>query len=163
MKKIILIIILVVYQTNSFSQTKKETYNYLNEKLEIYKLEDIKINYTYIFQEVEIENKNYVNFLEFCTLFSQCSTSYLFEPKDYSTVVIKEKPETIWVEIHCKPNSISTETIDLKTKKRFKGDSVSKITIILDKDTPESETDKIKKSFVHLLKLYGIEKKDIFD
>ncbi|MEW4925783.1 hypothetical protein [Algibacter sp. 2305UL17-15] len=163
MKRIILIIILVVSQTNLFSQTKKETYDYLNEKLEIYKLEDIKINYIYKFQEVQIENENYINLIVFCTLFSTCTTAYLFQPKNYSTLLIKEKDEAIWVEIHCKPNSIESEQFDLETEKRHKGDNKSKMTIILDKNTPVDEINKIKKAFIHLLKLYGVEKKDIFD
>ena len=67
MKKILLGIFVLGIYFNCFGQTKSETYEYLNEKLEMYKLDDIQTNYIYMFQEVEIDNKKVINFLEFCT------------------------------------------------------------------------------------------------
>ena len=95
--------------------------------------------------------------------FKLCSTAYFLNPTDYSGITTKDKTETKWIEIFFKPNSVETQQIDLDTKKRYKGDSTSRITIILDKNTPESEIGKMKKAFLHLLKLYGVEKKDLFD
>lgn len=158
---IVILFSLSIIQT--FCQTKSETYNYLNEKLEMHKYEDIKTNYVYMFQEVEIESKKTINFLEICTAFQLCSTAYFINPEDYSGITTKEKPGTKWVEIYFRPNSIETQQIDLNTENRYKGDNVSRITIILDKSTPRDEIEKIQKAFLHLLKIYGVEKKDLFD
>jgi 6-pyruvoyl-tetrahydropterin synthase len=158
-----LIILLLISQIVAFSQTKKETFDYINEKLELYKLDDSKTNYVFIFQEVKIDDKEYINLIEICTLFSRCSTAYSFKPDNYSSITTKENAETIWIEIHCKYNSIETQEIDLNTRKRYIGEDVSKITIILGKDTPQNEIDKIKRAFLHLLKLYGVEKIDLFE
>jgi len=163
MKKILLGIFVLGIYFNCFGQTKSETYEYLNEKLEMYKLNDIQTNYIYMFQEVEIDNKKVINFLEFCTTFKLCSTAYFLNPTDYAGITTKDKTETKWIEIFFKPSSVQTQQIDLDTKKRYKGDSTSRITVILDKNTPESEIGKMKKAFLHLLKLYGVEKKELFD
>lgn len=163
MRKLILVFFVLGIYYNCFGQTKSETYEYLNEKLEMYKLDDIETNYVYIFQEVEIDDKEKINFLEICTIFKRCSTAYFLNPKDYSGFTTKDKTNTKWIEIFFKPNSIENQQIDLETRKRYKGVSTSRITIILDKSTPEREFRKIKKAFLHLLKLYGVEKKDLFD
>jgi len=129
----------------------------------MYKLETLETNYIYMFQEVEIKSEKVINFLEFCTTFELCSTAYFISPTNYYGIATKNKTNAIWIELYFKPNSITTQQIDLDTKYRFKGDNVSRVTIILGKNTPKNEIDKIKKAFLHLLKLYGVEKKDLFD
>jgi len=78
-------------------------------------------------------------------------------------ITVKEKTERKWIELFFKSNSIKTQNINIKTEEHFKGDSTSRIAIILKKDTPQSKVNKIKKAFVGLLKMYGIEKNVAFD
>jgi hypothetical protein len=159
-----LLIILIITITNTYSQTKKETYEYLNEKIGIYKLEKPNLKYYYLIQEVVIDNKEHINFLDFCTVGSitPLVTVYFFEPKDYTAIVNKDKSESIWIEIYCKYNSIERQDVDFKTKERTQKKPTSKIEIVLGNDTPPEVINKIEKAFIHLLKLYGVEKKEKF-
>ncbi|WP_291869193.1 hypothetical protein [Maribacter sp.] len=77
---------------------------------------------------------------------------------EYTGITVKENAESKWIEILFKTNSIETQQININTEKHFKVDSASRVKIILEKDTPQSEMNKIKKAFVDLLKMYAVEK-----
>lgn len=57
MKKIFLGMFVLGFYLNCLGQTKSKTYEYLNEKLEMYKLDDIQANYIFMFQEMKLKIK----------------------------------------------------------------------------------------------------------
>ncbi len=100
-----------------------------------------------------------IKFIQFCRTFKLCSTAYYLEnTNEYTGITVKENAESKWIEILFKTNSIETQQININTEKHFKVDSASRVKIILEKDTPQSEMNKIKKAFVDLLKMYAVEK-----
>lgn len=163
MKNFFIVLFLLSIYTKYSSQTKAETYQYLNDKIDMYKLDDSEKNYNYILQEVDIEQKKVINFIQFCTKFKLCSTAYFLNINEYTEISVKEKAESKSIEIFFKSNSIETLQIDINTEEDFKGYSASQITIILGNDTPQSEVNKIKNAFVDPLRIYDVEKKNTFD
>lgn len=163
MKKIFITICLLAIYTNCTSQTKVEKYKHLNEKIDIYKLNDPKKNYNYLFHEVVIKEKKVIKFIQFCTAFKLCSRAYYLDTNEYAKIVVIDKAMSKSLEIYFKPNSINTQKINIKTEEHFKGDLATKFTISLNKDTPNSEVNNIKEALVALLKEYGIKKKKTLD
>ncbi len=157
MKNLFIVLFLLSICTNCLSQTPAEIYEYLNEKIDIYKLNDTEKNYNYIVEEVDVNQNKRINFIQFCTTFKLCSRAYLLNPREYTGIAVKEKSEGILIELSFKSNSITTEKININTEEHFKGDSASKVSIILGNDTPESEVNKIKKGFIKLFRMYDVE------
>ena len=159
------IVALFIIVLNSFfmnGQSKEETYKYLTDKLTSYALKDVNIKYSYIIQEAKFESHFLINIIEGCSC--GISTAYFFTPKDYISLIQKDKPEAIWYELNVGMNSFSGFYVDNKTgDKSPMKERNPVITMVLDKDTPKKEYERIHKAFNHLLKLYGVKKKELFD
>ncbi|WP_435262065.1 hypothetical protein [Tenacibaculum sp. nBUS_03] len=158
MKNLFIVFFLLSIYTQCSSQTKAEALLYLNEKIDTHKLYDSEKNYNYLLHEVEINNNKTIKFIQFCTAFKLCSTAYYLTAKEYSKITVKEEVESKYIQIFFPNNSIGTKKINIKTEEHFDGKNSSSITIFLEKETPHSEVDKIKKGFVDLFKMYNIEK-----
>lgn len=163
MKNIVITLIIIVLNSSfMYGQTKEETYKYLTDKLTSYALKDANIKYSYIIQEAKFESHFLINIIEGCSC--GITTAYFFTPKDYISLIQKNKSEAIWYELNVQLNSFSGFYVDNKTgvKSPMK-ERNPVITIVLDKDTPKKEYERVNKAFNHLLKLYGVEKKELFD
>lgn len=158
MKNLFIALFLLLTYTECSSQTKAEALIALGEKIDIHKFNSTEKNYNYLLQEVEFKKKKVIRFIQFCTTFKLCSTAYFLNTNEYIEITVKENTESKWIEIVFKTNSIETQKININTEEHFKGDPASRIKIILEKDTPQSEINKIKKAFVNLFKMYSIEK-----
>lgn len=146
----------------TYGQSKEETYKYLTDKLTSYALKDANIKYSYIIQEAKFESRFLINIIEGCSC--GISTAYFFAPKDYISLIQKNKSEAIQYRLNVDLNSFSGFYIDNKTgAKSPMKERNPIITMILDKNTPKKEYERIHKAFHHLLKLYGVEKKELFD
>ncbi len=162
MKNLFIALVLFFIYTECSSQTKAEKMKELNEKIDIYKLNDVEKNYNYLLEEVDIEHNKTIKFIQFCPAFKLCSTAYYLDANKYSEIAVKEKDESKYIEIFFPNNSIETKKINIKTEEHFNGENASSIKIFLEKNTPQSEVNKIKKGLVDLLKMYGIEQKKHF-
>ena len=85
-----------------------------------------------------------------------------FAPKNFRSIITVEKSNTTWLKIICDEKSVNLLDKD-SNGKIFIWDTTSSITFILNKGTQKEEIDRLKKAFYHLMKLYGYEKKDLFD
>ena len=164
MKNLFIVFFLLSIYTQCSSQTKAEALLSLNEKIDTHKLYDSEKNeYNYLLEEVEINNNKTIKFIQFCTAFKLCSTAYYLTAKEYSKITVKEEVESKYIQIYFPNNSIKTANINIKTEEHFDGKNSSSITIFLEKETPHSEVDKIKKGFVDLFKMYNIKKENILN
>ncbi|WP_438426232.1 hypothetical protein [Aquimarina macrocephali] len=163
MKKLFVALFLLSIYTKCSSQTKAEALISLGEKIDLNKLYDSEKNYNYLLEEVDFNHKKTIKFIQFCTAFKLCSTAYYLTAKEYSKITVKQKAESKYIQIFFPNNSIKTKKINIKTEEHFNGETASSITIFLEKDTPQSEVNKIKKGFVDLFKMYTIKRKDILD
>ena len=163
MKNLFIVFFLLSIYTQCSSQTKAEALLSLGEKIDTHKLYDSEKNYNYLLEEVEINNNKTIKFIQFCTAFKLCSTAYYLTVKEYSKITVKEEAESKYIQIFFPNNSIETKKINIKTEEHFDGKNSSSITIFLEKETPHSEVDKIKKGFVDLFKMYNIKKKNILN
>ena len=156
-----LILTLGISTTLSLSaQTKQETYEYINEKLDQWALTNSELNRDYYILENEASNDKFLIFVETNSIHP--ALSYTFYPKDFLNISYKDKPNAKWVDLNFTANALSVFVEDTKTNKATYTERDYKITIILDKATPEDEINRIKKAFLHLFKLYGVEKKELF-
>ncbi len=57
MKNLFIVLFLLSTYTKCLGQTKAETYQYLNEKIDMYKLDNTETNYNYLLEEVDIKQK----------------------------------------------------------------------------------------------------------
>ncbi len=158
MKNLFIVFFLFFIYTNCSSQTKAEAFLFLNEKIDIHKLYDSKKNYNYLVEEVNFKHKNTIKFIQFCTAEKLCSTAYYLTAKEYSDITVKQKAESKYVQIVFPNNSIETKNINIKTEEHFDGENASSIKIFLEKNTPQSEVNKIKKGLIDLLEMYNIKK-----
>lgn len=163
MRNLFIAFFLLSIYTKCSSQTKAKALLSLGEIIDIHKLYDSKKNYNYLLEEVTINQNKTIKFIQFCTAYKLCSTAYYLTAKEYSEITVKEKAESKYIQIFFPNNSIETKKINIKTEEHFNGETASSITIFLEKDTPQSEVNKIKKGFVDVLKMYGIKKKNILD
>lgn len=163
MKNLFIVIFLLSINAKCLSQNKAEALLSLGEKIDIHKLYDSEKNYNYLLEEVDFNHHKTIKFIQFCTAFKLCSTAYYLTAKEYSKIVVKQKAESKYIQIFFPDNSIETKKINIKTEEHFNGEKASSITIFLEKNTPESEVNKIKKGFIDLFKMYGIKKKDVLD
>ncbi|WBX74884.1 hypothetical protein PG911_09460 [Tenacibaculum ovolyticum] len=160
MKKLFIALFLLGTYLTCSGQTKEETYKRLNNRIDLYKFNNEKTNYNYLFHEVEFKKKKVIKFIQFCTAYKLCSTAYLLDTHEFLKIVVNDEKENKTIEVIFKSNSIATQNINIRTEEHFKGDLASKFTIIVKKDTPKAEVYKIKKELVSLLKIYGIKKKN---
>ena len=163
MKNLFIVFLLLSIYTKCSSQTKAEALLSLGEKIDIHKLYDSEKNYNYLLEEVDFNHKKTIKFIQFCTTFKLCSTAYYLTAKEYSEIIVKQKSESKNIQIFFPNNSIKTKKINIKTEEHFNGENASSITIFLEKNTPQSEVNKIKKEFVDLFKMYNIKRKDVLD
>ncbi len=161
MKNLFIVFFLFFTYAKCLSQTKAEALQSLGEKIDIHKLYDSKKNYNYLLEEVDFNHKKTIKFIQFCTAGKLCSTAYYLTAKKYSEITVKQTDKTKYIQIFFPNNSIETKKINIKTEEHFDGETASSITIFLEKNTPQTEVNKIKKGFIDLLKMYNIEKKDI--
>jgi hypothetical protein len=161
MKNLFIAFLLLFTYTKCFSQTKAEALLSLGEKIDIHKLYDSKKNYNYLLEEVDFKHKKTIKFIQFCTDGKLCSTAYYLTAKEYSTITVKQTEKSKYIQIFFPKNSIETQKINIKTEEHFNGKTASNIIVFLEKDTPQTEVNTIKKKFVDILKMYNIKKKNI--
>lgn len=163
MKLFLSVILSLSIYTTCSGQTKADALQSLGEKIDIHKLYDSEKNYNYLLEEADINHNKTIKFIQFCTAYKLCSTAYYLTAKEYSEITVKQEAKSKYIQIFFPKNSIETKNINIKTEEHFKGENTSSITIFLEKDTPESDVNKIIKGFVDLLKMYDIKKKEILD
>lgn len=160
MKRKIIILLITLQSIVAGSQTKKETYDYISNKLLAYALNDAEVTYKYSIGELKNTTKPYIIIVEKCSAYG--SMACTFSPKDFNYLTVKNNTSNKWLIINCKSNSI--EEFDISsTGKPEKFSTSSSFEFILDKDIPKEEIERLKKAFAHLFKLYGVEKKELFD
>ena len=111
-----------------------------------------KKNYNYLLEEVDFNHKKTIKFIQFCTVGKLCSTAYYLTTKEYSKITVKQTDKSKYIQIFFPNNSIETKKINIKTEEHFRGETTSSITIFLEKNTPQTEVNKIKTGFVNLFK-----------
>ena len=163
MRNIFIAFFLLTIYTQCSSQTKAEALLSLGEKIDIHKLYDSEKKYNYLLEEVDINHNKTIKFIQFCTAYKLCSTAYYLTAKEYSKITIQKNTKSKYIQIFFPNNSVETKNINIKTEEHFDGKTASSITIFLERDTPHSEVNKIKKGFVDLLKMYNIKKKNILN
>jgi hypothetical protein len=161
MKNLFIAFLLLFTYTKCFSQTKAEALLSLGERIDIHKLYDSKKNYNYLLEEVDFNLKKTIKFIQFCTAGKLCSTAYYITAKEYSKITVKQTGKSKYIQIFFPNNSIKTQKINIKTEEHFNGKNTSSITVFLEKDTPQTEVNTIKKKFIDILKMYNIKKKNI--
>lgn len=159
MKNLFIVFFFLSIHAKSLSQNKTEALLSLGKKIDIHKLYDSKKNYNYLLEEVDFNQKKTIKLIQFCTAYKLCSTAYYLTSKEY--IEIKQKKGDKSIQIFFPNNSIETKKINIKTEEHFKGKKVSSITIFLEKNTPQSEINKIKKKFADLFKMYDIKKRTL--
>ncbi|WP_298503200.1 hypothetical protein [uncultured Maribacter sp.] len=163
MKNFFIAFFLLSVYAKCSSQTKAEALLSLSKKIDIHKLYDIKKNYNYLLEEVDFNNKKTIKLIQFCTAGELCSTACYLTAKEYSRITIKQTDKSKYFQIFFPNNSIETKKINIKTGEHFSGEAASSITIFLEKNSPQTEVNKIKKGFIGLLEMYNIHKKDILN
>ncbi len=163
MKNLFIVFFLFFTCTKCLSQTKAEAFQSLSKKIDMHKLYDSKKNYNYLLHEADFNHEKTIKFIQFCIDGELCSTAYYLTAKEYSEITVKETDKRKCIQIFFPNNSIETQKINRKTEEHFSGETASSITVFLEKNTPETEVNKIKKGFADLLKMYHIEKKDILN
>ncbi|WP_299103943.1 hypothetical protein [uncultured Tenacibaculum sp.] len=157
MKNFFFIFFLLSIYTKCSSQSKTDALLSLGKKIDIHKLIDHKKNYNYLLEEVNFNNKKTIKFIQFCTDGKLCSTAYYLTAKEFSEITIKQTEKSKFIQIFFPNNSIETKKINIKTEEHFSGKTTSSITVFLEKNTPQTEVNKIKKGFVDVLEMYNIE------
>ncbi|MEW7278232.1 hypothetical protein ABW636_06525 [Aquimarina sp. 2201CG1-2-11] len=135
----------------------------MNKKIDIHKLNNTEEDYNYLLEEIQFKKKKVIKFIQFCRTFKLCSTAYLLTTNEYTGITVKENDKNKWIEVSFKTNAIETQKINISTEEHFKADPASSFSIFLEKDTPQSEVNKITVAFVDLLKMYGINKKNTLE
>lgn len=160
MKKQIILLIIGFLPLISIAQTKSETYEYIKQKLSVCALQGGETEHAYSVLEVGESPNNEILIVDACNMHPPVAS--IFSPIDFYSITRLTKSSSIWFTINCKVNSV--KIMDEDSDGHFYVSSkTSKIPIILNKDTPQKEIDRLEKAFIHLLKLYGVENKDLFD
>lgn len=156
MKTILKITLLLICPyTFLFSQSKKETQDWIKEKIEMFgysdEVENFGHKYLVSFNETEmILTKTYYsnNNYQFSLV-----TNYVIPIKDLNTIFFEEKISTTWMIISLKENKNNI-------KETFKSDNsvkyINKISLIFSKSVNDSDMKgRFIKAFKHLVKIHG--------
>jgi outer membrane lipoprotein-sorting protein len=159
--KNILLLIMLTFFFSSYGQTKKETFEYIQNKLKNIALNDHEVQHSYNVDEITNGTK-YGKIVVVNASNIHPAVVSAFSPKNFRTITSVEKKESILFEIICDNDSVNLLNKNSDGKTVIWATS-SSITFILNKGTEKEEITRLKKAFYHLMKLYGYEKKDLFD
>lgn len=152
---------MLAFFSSSYAQTKEETFEYIKNKLKDIALQDIDAKHVYSIGEMTNSSPN-TKIIVANVSNIQPTVISTFAPKNFRSIITVEKSNTTWLKIICDEKSVNLLDKD-SNGKIFIWDTTSSITFILNKGTQKEEIDRLKKAFYHLMKLYGYEKKDLFD
>lgn len=165
MKKIIFLVIILCISFSIKAQTKKETFNYINNKLSVYALDSNNIKYKYAIKESSTDN----TILHADTFIISYDFSQFYSPlpiKEFIGITTTTNKGNIWFTLKFSKKDVKDFAItdgSVGNKKKFNLISLKDShTFILQKNTTVKEIIKLKKAFKHLFSFYGVNNKELF-
>ena len=154
MKKLLTLIILTV-TLSVYGQTKKETQDWISEKLELNAYsDDIELFYyyttTFSDKEIIIEDKLVSNIMNFK---STIVSTYSIPIASMNKIHFKQQQVNVWLYLSIKGNQKLIKKTDVNGNKT---EYVSSIPLLLSNSINENDMkNRMSKAFIQLIKLYG--------
>lgn len=154
MKKITTLILLIIASV-SYGQTKKETQDWIKEKIELYSYSDERSvfnNYVIEYSEEYLIVKN-TNKIVLENYESSLKSTIWIPIKELTKIRFEEKSDNVWLFLKLKSGK---RLIKSKYNGESKTEYLNETEILLEKSINENDLrNRLSTAFNHLIKLYG--------